>query len=318
MRGFSWLLVGVAVLGLALAPGLALARAGSSGGGGASMGSRGSRTYMAPPSTTTSPSGALPMQRSLTPQAPAPAPAMPGTRQAPGMAPGSSFLSGLMGGLIGAGIGGLLFGHGFFGGMHGGMGFLGLLIQVFIVVMVVRWIWRRLMTRSVVAGPAAMAREVPAGIGPMPMDRGSAGGSNNGAAGPAVAIGAADYGAFEQTLQKVQEAWSRQDLAALQTLATPEMVGYFAEQLADQASRGVRNSVSGVRLLQGDLAESWSEEGRDYATVAMRYTLVDVTRDAAGRVVEGNPERPVEVVEYWTFLRARGGHWLLSAIQQAR
>lgn len=315
MRGFSWLLVVVAVLGLALAPGLALARAGSSGGGGASMGSRGSRTYIAPPSTTTSPSGAAPMQRSLTPQAPSPA--MPGTRQAPGMAPGSSFLSGLMGGLIGAGIGGLLFGHGFFGGMHGGGGFLGLLIQIFIVVMVVRWAWRRLTARSVAAGPATMAREVPAGIGPMPMG-GAATGGANGAAGPAVAIGPADYGAFEQALQKVQEAWSRQDLAALQSLATPEMVGYFAEQLADQTSRGVRNSVSGVRLLQGDLAESWSEGGRDYATVAMRYTLVDVTRDAAGRVVEGDPERPVEVVEYWTFLRARGGHWLLSAIQQAR
>jgi predicted lipid-binding transport protein (Tim44 family) len=30
-------------------------------------------------------------------------------------------------------------------------------------------------------------------------------------------------------------------------------------------------------------------------------------------VVEGGPD---EATEVWTFLRARGGHWLVSAIQQ--
>jgi predicted lipid-binding transport protein (Tim44 family) len=33
----------------------------------------------------------------------------------------------------------------------------------------------------------------------------------------------------------------------------------------------------------------------------------------SGRVVEGGPD---EATEVWTFLRARGGHWLVSAIQQ--
>ena len=36
---------------------------------------------------------------------------------------------------------------------------------------------------------------------------------------------------------------------------------------------------------------------------------------ASGRIVEGG-ERS-EVTELWTFVRARGGNWLLSAIQQA-
>ena len=51
-------------------------------------------------------------------------------------------MSGLMGGLIGAGIGGMLFGHGFMGGGLGGFGFLGLLLQIFLLVMVVRWLFR--------------------------------------------------------------------------------------------------------------------------------------------------------------------------------
>ena len=76
------------------------------------------------------------------------------------------------------------------------------------------------------------------------------------------------------------------------------------------------NKVSGTRLLQGDLAEAWREGDSDYATVAMRFSIVDRTVDrASGRLVEGS-EQPVEVTEVWTFVRPRGGDWVLSAIQQ--
>ncbi len=34
----------------------------------------------------------------------------------------------------------------------------------------------------------------------------------------------------------------------LQAMATPEMVSYFADQLSQQVSRGVRNTVTDVRL----------------------------------------------------------------------
>ena len=39
-------------------------------------------------------------------------------------------------------------------------------------------------------------------------------------------------------------------------------------------------------------------------------------RGEAGYVVEGNDQTPTEVSEAWTFMRYRGGKWLLSAIQQ--
>jgi predicted lipid-binding transport protein (Tim44 family) len=96
------------------------------------------------------------------------------------------------------------------------------------------------------------------------------------------------------------------------------MLSYFGEQLAEQASRGVRNEVTDVRLLQGDLAQAWSEGNREYATVAMRFAMIDVTRDASGRIVDGSPSEHVTATELWTFIRSPGGRWILSAIQQAR
>jgi predicted lipid-binding transport protein (Tim44 family) len=98
----------------------------------------------------------------------------------------------------------------------------------------------------------------------------------------------------------------------------PEMQSYFSEQIANNVSRGVVNKISGIKLLQGDLAEAWREGDEDYASVAMRYEIVDKTVDrASGRVVEG-ADTPQEVTEIWTFLRTRRDGWMLSAIQQSK
>jgi len=65
------------------------------------------------------------------------------------------------------------------------------------------------------------------------------------------------------------------------------------------------------------LAEAWREGDAEYATVAMRYSLIDTYVDrASGRVTEGDPVHPIEVTELWTFRRSQGGAWMLSAIQQ--
>ncbi|WP_419728661.1 Tim44 domain-containing protein [Lichenicola sp.] len=286
-------------------------------GGGMSMGSRGSRTYMAPPSTATNPGGASPFSRSLTPQN--------GSQNGYGQnGYGQSGYggmrshplgAGLMGGLIGFGLGGLLLGHGFFGGGYGG-GFgggslLGLLIQIAIIAFIVRWLFRRF-GASRMAG-ASGGPGYGGGIGPV------GGMTGNGARpGTNLAITPTDYQQFERALLDIQQAWSMQDLRSLSRFATPEMVSYFSDQLSDLSSRNLRNVVSAVRMEQGDLSEAWSEGGREFATVAMRYSLIDVTTDLTGRVVDGSPNERQMVTELWTFARARGGSWALSAIQQGR
>lgn len=324
MRRTGVLVAALAVAAISLAPGLAFARAGS----GSSMGSRGGFTYSAPPATSTAPYSAQPMQRSMTPNY-APTPSAPGYGGSAFGGNRSPFMSGLMGGLIGAGIGGMLFGHGMFGGIDGMGSFLGLLLQIFLVVMVVRFVFRRFFGgQPAMAGGGMFSRlantmqsggmpngAVPNGGGGMPRPMGGAVGGNQ---PQPLAISPADFQAFEALLQAVQGAWSNHDLNTLRAVASPEMVSYFAEQLSEQTSRGVRNLVTDVKLEQGDLAQAWAEQGRDYATVAMRFSMIDVTRDEAGHLVDGSPNERVMATEIWTFLRAPGGRWVLSAIQQTR
>ena len=66
------------------------------------------------------------------------------------------------------------------------------------------------------------------------------------------------------------------------------MLSYFSEQLAGNASGGLINRVTDVKLLQGDLAEAWRESNTDFATVAMKSALKNsMVERASGRSVEG-------------------------------
>lgn len=306
-------------------------------GGGGSLGSRGSRTFDAPAATRTAPAPAAPIQRSQTsPSQVQPRPTAP-VPQTAGQPRRFGFGTGLFAGLLGAGLLGALMGHGFFGGLAGIASFLGLLLQIGLIVglvwLAVRFFRRRSEPQPAMAGAGAYGRSALGGVGPTPMGGSPAGGPTAGstpgggldlAAAPRmrgrsdeVGIGPQDYAAFERALVETQTAYGREDVAALWNLATPEMAGYFQEELNENRQRNVVNRLSEVRLLQGDLAEAWRERASEYATVAMRYALKDATVDrTSGRVVAGDRDIPVEVTELWTFRRDNGGPWKLSAVQQ--
>jgi predicted lipid-binding transport protein (Tim44 family) len=278
-------------------------------GGGLSSGSRGTRTFSAPPSTSTSPGAAQPFNRTFT------QPGSPGIGAPAGGGffnrPGGGMLRGLAAGFLGAGLFGMLFGGGMFGGIGGLSSLFGLILQIGLVVFVVRMAmsWWQRRTAPAYADSAA------GGLGGAANYR-SGSGFGLGSGSAPLEILPADYEAFEKLLGDIQAAWSNEDVAKLHTLATPEMVSYFNNDLQENRARNVVNKVSGTKLLQGDLAESWREGDTDYASVAMRFSMIDKTVDrVSGRLVEGS-EQPMEATEVWTFVRPRGANWELSAIQQ--
>jgi predicted lipid-binding transport protein (Tim44 family) len=317
----TFALAGVLVLAMT---GLAEAR--SKG----SMGSRGSRTFDAPPATQIAPSAAQPLQRSqTTPGQVQPRPASPSAQAA--QPARSRFGGGFFAGLLGAGLLGALFGAGLFGGLGSLASILGFLAQVALigglVYVVVQFFRRR--QQPVLAGAPAGAPVQRSTLGNMVSPNGgtASGGMSAAAAasaastaqarGQEIRIGSDDYAAFEQGLGDIQLAYGREDVAALWTLATPEMAGYFQEELNENARKGVREAISSVKLLQGDLAEAWCEGSTDYATVAMRYAITEQAIDrTSGKAVAGEPEKTEEVSEVWTFRRDHREPWKLSAIQQ--
>ena len=312
--------VGVVAL---LAAGAADARAGR---GGSSMGSSGRNTYRRSARHAHG-AGRWSAHAALADAAAGPEHAASGTvPQTQAAQPRRfGFGTGLFAGLLGAGLLGMLFGNGFLGGLAGLASFLGLILQIGLIVglvwLAVRFFRRRQEPALASAGPQGpMARST---LDPTPPGRGGLGGALGGAWAGSVAAplrrgraSAATRSASARPTTPPSSArckrspmpTGRQDVATLWTLVTPEMAGYLQEELNDDAQNGILRKGSGVRLLQGDLAEAWREGDTDYATVAMRFSIAEVTIDkATGRIVSGDANSPIEATEVWTFRRDRGG-----------
>jgi len=299
-------------------------------GGGGGFGSRGSRTFQSAPATATAPRAAAPVERSMTPNTGQQSAASRNMgQQRPGFMNGfgGSLLRGLaIGGLIG-----MLFGGGF-GGMAG---MLGMILQIALIAGGIFLLMRFLRSRS---APTPAMASGPAGGNGMnrsayepERNRPATGGGLGGLGGLGAKLGGQkvgnpdeigvtpqDLSTFERMLAEIQGAYGREDYASLRAATTPEMMSYFSEELGTNASNGVKNEVSDVILLQGDVSEAWREGATEYVTVAMRYSSIDATRErATGKVIEGDADAATESTEVWTFTREGRGAWLLSAIQSA-
>jgi predicted lipid-binding transport protein (Tim44 family) len=274
------------------------------------------------------------MERSVAPQ-PAPSPqAQPSPAASPRPAPaapaaspvggafGRGLLGGLAGGLLGAGLFGLLSGNGLMGGLGGLASIIGLLVQIAIIVVLARLAFQWFSSRRF-AGAMGGAG---GGARPAAFAFNGGGAGLGGAAAPRhaanqpVNLRPEDFTSFERVLADAQAAYSLEDIGRLHDLATPEMVSYFSDDIRANAREGVINRISDVKLLQGDLSEAWREGSDEYATVAMRFSLIDLFIDrATGKVVSGDGAQPTQSTEVWTFRRPAGEGpqaWKLSAIQQ--
>jgi len=286
---------------------------------GGSFGSRGTRTYQTAPATPTSPNTTAPVQRTTV----APTAANRGTVAQSTPAQRAGWFGGgiggwILGGLLFSGLFGMMFGAGF-GGFGG---FLALIVQVLVILFLLRLFFGRRQPATA-GGPAPGASPYAARQDWQP------GGGAAGARGEksraseragrrdVLGVTDGDLGQFERTLTEVQDAYSREDYEALRKITTPEMMGYLAEELGRNASKGLRNEVYDVKLLSGDISEAWREGADDYATVALKYESRDVTRErATGNIVAGD-EAVTTATELWTFVRNGGRAWRLSAIQDA-
>ncbi|MDG2521349.1 TIM44-like domain-containing protein [Caulobacter segnis] len=333
----------MAVLGAALCIGLVSLDTADAARRGGSFGSRGSRTYQAPRTTQTAPQQAAPIQRSMTQPAPGQQTARPGApaanrqqAQAPQQQRRGGFLGGLgggiLGGLLAGGLIGALMGNGFGAGMAGMAAMLmqiALIAGIAFLAFSLFKMFRRRQQPAMAgaannAGWSSNARSsgevvYPEGFGRQPQ----AAPAYTPPPAPEVAsheigVTGQDRETFERLLMEIQDAFGREDYAALRERTTPEVMGYLAEELGQNATEGRHNEISDTKLLEADIAEAWHEEGRDYATAAMRYEFVDVVRErATGAILEGDPNQRVQKTEVWTFVRQGGGQWKLSAIQEA-
>ncbi len=119
-------------------------------------------------------------------------------------------------------------------------------------------------------------------------------------------------GAFEI----VVKAFATGDTATLQKLLSKDVFAAFSEAIRAREAAKETLETTLVAVKSAELAEAAIEGATGLVTVKIISDQINVTRAADGKIVEGDPEKPVEKTDFWTFsraLRARDPNWTLVA-----
>lgn len=89
----------------------------------------------------------------------------------------------------------------------------------------------------------------------------------------------------------------------LKDLLSGEVYEGFVGAINDRDGRGEQVDQSFVGIDQAEIIESEVREGIASVTVRFASQLISATRNSAGEVIEGDPQRIKEVTDIWTFSR---------------
>lgn len=116
--------------------------------------------------------------------------------------------------------------------------------------------------------------------------------------------------AFEMIVQ----AFAAGDLASLRPLLSDEVFANFARAVKDRQAAGETLETRIAAIRDADLADARLEGSVAFITIRFVSDQTNVTKDADGRIVDGDPNEPIEVIDLWTFarnVRSRDPNWTL-------
>ncbi|HZS65431.1 MAG TPA: Tim44/TimA family putative adaptor protein [Xanthobacteraceae bacterium] len=118
--------------------------------------------------------------------------------------------------------------------------------------------------------------------------------------------------------EMVVTAFAEGDRRTLRNLLSREVFDGFEAAISGREKRGEKHET---RFVSIDTAEIVAAELRGrtaQATVRFISKLIATTRDASGAVIDGSPDKVIEVTDIWTFARdvtSRDPNWKLVATE---
>ena len=139
------------------------------------------------------------------------------------------------------------------------------------------------------------------------------------AADPAFAIKPFAEGA-KSAYEMIVTAFAEGNREVLRNLLSPEVFESFAAALAEREKRGEKVTTTFVSI-DKVVVDDAGLNGRT-AEIKIHFTaqMITATRDQAGTVIDGSPDKVVQIDDIWTFsrdIRSRDPNWKLAATETA-
>ena len=119
--------------------------------------------------------------------------------------------------------------------------------------------------------------------------------------------------------EMIVTAFAEGDRATLKNLLAPDVFDGFVSAIAEREARQEKTETTFVGIEEAKITAAELAEGRS-ARVSIRFvsSLISVTRNKAGEVVDGDPNDVQTIRDVWTFARdvtARDPNWKLVATE---
>jgi predicted lipid-binding transport protein (Tim44 family) len=102
----------------------------------------------------------------------------------------------------------------------------------------------------------------------------------------------------------------------LRPLLNDEVYGNFESSIQAREAAGQKRETTLVRIKSAEIVEARMEGPTALLTVKYVSEQINATRDAEGKVIEGNPDRIADATDIWTFARntrSDDPNWILVA-----
>jgi predicted lipid-binding transport protein (Tim44 family) len=113
-------------------------------------------------------------------------------------------------------------------------------------------------------------------------------------------------------------AYAAGDRATLRPLLSDEVYSAFDTGISEREKQAEKTTFAFKGFSSAKIAHAEVKNRTAEITVEFCVQYISSTSDAAGTVIEGNPDTPRDVIDHWTFARdtsASDPNWILVATQ---
>ena len=123
-------------------------------------------------------------------------------------------------------------------------------------------------------------------------------------------------GGVRTAFEIIIKAFAAGDREQLGSLLSAEVLGNFSEAITSRENAKETLETTLVRIVDVAMLEAYMDGEVSHISVKFISEQVNVTQNAEGEVVDGNPDRVSEITDIWTFARDTKAHdpnWPLVA-----
>ena len=121
----------------------------------------------------------------------------------------------------------------------------------------------------------------------------------------------------EIAYETILTSFANGDSKKLKSLLTPDMATNFEQAIQARNKENIKSEFTFIGVKESSVEKYEKIRNELFASVKFVSEVISVKRDKDDKIIEGNPDKIKQVIDYWKFTRnilKKGPNWYLSEI----